>query len=107
MSCDNYDIGDHKYKPLPEDLTIKNSDIHGLGLFATKYINSDVELGISHIETNKNLIRTPLGGFINHSKDFNCVIVKIFEYYILITEKEIRAGEELTVDYSKYNCGKK
>ena len=26
------------YRPLPDSLTVKNSEIHGLGLFATKDI---------------------------------------------------------------------
>ena len=32
------------YRPLPDGLTIKNSPIEGLGLFATKDINAGEEL---------------------------------------------------------------
>ena len=37
------------YKPLPKNLTIKQSKIHGLGLFATEDIKKQHEFGISHI----------------------------------------------------------
>ena len=41
------------YKPLPDGLTIRESDVQGLGLFATKDFDADVVLGIVHI-LNKN-----------------------------------------------------
>ena len=41
------------YRPLPDGLTIKQSEVQGLGLFATKDFDADVVLGIVHIE-NKN-----------------------------------------------------
>ena len=41
------------YKPLPDGLTIKDSELQGLGLFATQDFNADVVLGIVHIK-NKN-----------------------------------------------------
>ena len=51
------------YQPLPIFCTIKPSFIHGLGLFATREIKKDTELGISHIQVDDTLYRTP-GGFI-------------------------------------------
>ena len=63
------------FKPLPSCLTIKDSLIHGLGLFATEDIQSDTELGITHIKDDRflhNYIRTSLGGFFNHSTTPNC-----------------------------------
>ena len=62
------------YKPLPESLTIKDSKVHGLGLFTTQDIVKGVTLGISHVyneDFENNYVRTPLGGFINHSNDPN------------------------------------
>ena len=57
------------YRPLPKEVTIKESKIEGLGLFATEDIEQGHDFGISHI-TNIGFqdghIRTPLGGFINH-----------------------------------------
>ena len=70
------------YRPLPDCLTIKSSNIEGLGLFATTDIEKNTVLGISHILYQKEYIRTPLGGFINHS---------------------IKAGDELTLTYTLYN----
>ena len=55
------------YKPLPESLTIKKSGIHELGLFADQDINQATNLGVTHIKIDDKIIRTPLGGFINHS----------------------------------------
>ena len=36
------------YRPLPEQLTIKNSPIEGLGLFATKDIKADEEVFVDY-----------------------------------------------------------
>ena len=62
------------YRPLPDGLTIKNSPIEGLGLFATKDIKVNSFIGVTHIRDEQfenKYIRTPLGGFYNHSKDSN------------------------------------
>jgi len=62
------------YRPLPEGLTIKKSPIEGLGLYATKDINSNVYIGLTHIldeRFDNNYLRTPLGGFYNHSDNPN------------------------------------
>ncbi len=60
------------YRPLPEGLTIKNSPIEGLGLFATKNIKANSFIGVTHIRDEQfenKYIRTPLGGFYNHSNE--------------------------------------
>ena len=60
------------YRPLPDGLTIKNSPIEGLGLFATVNIKKNAFIGITHIRDEQfenKYIRTPLGGFYNHSND--------------------------------------
>jgi SET domain-containing protein len=60
------------YRPLPEQLTIKNSRIEGLGLFATKDIKANSFIGVTHIRDEQfenKYIRTPLGGFYNHSNE--------------------------------------
>ena len=64
------------YKPLPTQLTIKNSPIEGLGIFATEDIKKNTFLGITHIRDEQfenKYIRTPLGGFYNHSNDPNVI----------------------------------
>ena len=60
------------YRPLPDGLTIKNSPIEGLGLFATIKIKKNTFIGVTHIRDEQfenKYIRTPLGGFYNHSND--------------------------------------
>ena len=86
------------YRPLPGSLTIKESEIDGLGLFASQDISEGTCLGVTHIYHEGEWIRTPLGGFINHSDDPNCVCdgEKVFKLRIL---KDIVKGEELTLDY--------
>ena len=62
------------YRPLPKQLTIKNSPIEGLGLFAKEYIKNNLFIGITHIRDEQfenKYIRTPLGGFYNHSNEPN------------------------------------
>ncbi len=62
------------YKPLPSCLTIKKSPIEGLGLYATKNIKANSFIGLTHIQDNNfenGYIRTPLGGFYNHSNEPN------------------------------------
>ena len=39
------------YRPLPEFLTIKKSNIDGLGVFATRTILPESYIGISHVST--------------------------------------------------------
>ena len=97
------------YKPLPDGLTIKDSPLQGLGLFATQKFDADVVLGIVHIK-NKNFphgaIRTALGAFYNHSDEPNCKNVAGFWHQLpvkyLITTKTINPGDELTAAYSLY-----
>jgi len=60
------------YRPLPKELTIKNSAIEGLGLFATTNIEANTFIGVTHIRDEQfenKYIRTPLGGFYNHSNN--------------------------------------
>ena len=60
------------YRPLPDGLTIKNSPIEGLGLFATKDIKKNSFIGITHVRDEQfenKYIRTPIGWFYNHSND--------------------------------------
>jgi SET domain-containing protein len=91
------------YRPLPKSLTIKKSGIDGLGLFAIDDIKVSTELGITHIYLWDNWIRTPLGGFINHSTYPNCYIKEIIKQdkkcRVLYTLRDINKKEELTVYY--------
>jgi len=93
------------YRPLPDNVTIKNSGIEGLGLFATKDISKGVELGLTHIPSEfaeNGFARTPLGGFYNHSEDPNCVSTTFGGHKFLETIKDIKAGDEITSFYTLY-----
>jgi len=95
------------YKPLPKNLTIKKSKINGLGVFATKDINNNNVLGVSHIKDLKaenGYWRTPLGGFINHFTYPNCKKSKnkFTNNLYLKAIRDIKKGEELTVYYTLY-----
>ena len=104
------------YKPLPESLTIKESSIHQLGLFADQDIKRATNLGMSHLKIGDTIFRTPLGGFINHANVANCVKAELrmtsedlqghaysYKKWNLITSQDIKKGEELTVRYTFYH----
>lgn len=127
MSCSE------SYTPLSSYFVIKDSDVHGKGVFCNsplfirglKYKYEDLQKFMSHIYVenkllegsfNSKLYRTPLGGFINHSDTPNCTIneivyssirtsdFRVTEYY-LHPLRDIEEGEEITVNYSKEICG--
>ena len=116
------------YTPLSHDLFIEESMIDGQGLFSSHDLSKGTDLGISHIEFEKDkmsakeLIRTPLGGFINHEPIVksenasgelvevsgpNCEKIKQRAdgakiEWRLVTRKDIKAGDELTLEYTFY-----
>ena len=99
------------YRPLPKELRLGFSEIHDLGVFAKEFIPKGTNFGMTHLQFGENLIRTPLGGFINHSDDPNCEKAKLkftkdknflFNKWNLITIKDIKEGEELTLTYTFY-----
>ena len=71
-------------------------------MFATREIRKDTVLGVSHIQVQDELFRTPLGGFLNHSETSNCVRVKVSNKWYLKTTTDIMPEEELTLTYSLY-----
>ena len=91
------------YRPLPEGLTIKSSKIDGLGLHATIKFEAGTVFGETHVLVHSRdrheWIRTPLGGFINHSDDPNCFITTDSGDRTMYAIKPIKAGEEITVYY--------
>ena len=95
------------YKPLPDGVTIKHSPIHGFGLYASKRINKGTLIGITHhVHSNaeNGVIRTPLGGFGNHSDTPNCFKLLIEDTTWWIGAKEdIEEDEEITWTYTLYN----
>jgi hypothetical protein len=104
------------YKPLPESLTIKESGINGLGLFADQNIKKATNLGMTHLKIGDTIFRTPLGGFINHSNTPNCVKAELrmtdedkqghrydYKKWNLVADQDIKKGEEITLRYTFYS----
>ena len=104
------------YKPLPESVTIKTSKVNGLGLFANQKIMQGTNLGMTHLKIGDTIFRTPLGGFINHANEPNCVKAELrmtdedtkghkydYKKWNLITTQDIKEEEELTLHYTFYN----
>ena len=103
------------YKPLPDSLTIKTSKVNGLGLFANEDIAQSTNLGMTHLKIGDTIFRTPLGGFINHANEANCVKAELrmtsedlqghqysYKKWNLITGQDIKKGKELTLKYTFY-----
>ena len=113
-----------KPEVLEEYVIVKPSKIHGKGIFTTKDINEDSKImiikgevisgdecerreeeednvyifwnGESYIDT----AMTDKIKYINHNCDFNCdVLEKDQESLWLVAYRDIKAGEELTIDY--------
>ena len=120
------------YRPLPNQLTIRNSEIEGLGLFSEIKISKNSFIGITHIRNESfpnSYIRTPLGGFYNHSKNPNIIKLgtdtlpefkfgktlnsnlissinkknqKNSNFLFLVSLKDINPGQELVAEYTFY-----
>ena len=94
------------YRPLPDYLTVENSPIQGLGLFAKDTIGKNFLIGKIHIpdpDHEGEYIRTPLGGFGNHSDEPNCskILMEDGSWWIF-SNRDIVEGEELTWSYTLY-----
>ena len=93
------------YKPLPNCLTIKKSPIEGLGLYATKNIKANSFIGLTHIQDRNfenGYIRTPLGGFYNHSNNPN--VRRVVSDML----PKLKCGDQIdeALDFSKIPDGK-
>jgi len=117
------------YRPLPDFVTIKESPIEGLGLYAKENIAKDTTIGVTHVKNElfeNGYMRTPLGGFYNHSETPNAVSIfcndindiipgKIVnvdnnnnvndspKYRYMVSLRTIGAGEEITLKYNLYD----
>ena len=105
------------YRALPDGLYISTSPVAGQGVFTSKSLPVGTELGMSHIIIADEIIRTPVGGFINHSDTPNCEklcprVEKMYnltkthyksikKYYVKVI-RPIAEGEELFLSYTFY-----
>ena len=92
------------YRPLPDFLTINSSAIEGQGVFTDVVLFEGTQLGLSHIyakEFPDNLIRTPLGGFINHSDTPNCQLIRLGRLLFVEVITDIGVGDEITLLYGR------
>ena len=107
------------YEPLTPGLFIDESAIHGQGLYTNIKLTKGTNLGMSHVKLGKLILRTPMGGFINHSDKPNCVkaesviqqrVTPLYDHdftkWDLVTITDIKPGEELTVSYTFYKVKK-
>ena len=97
-----------QYNPLPAGIVVADSGISGQGLFTTRRLVMGTTLGISHYRIDGEYIRTPLGGFINHSDAPNCGRSQIrikpgFDKWSIIVTENIPKGSELTLKYIIYD----
>ena len=99
------------YRPLPSGITVADSGISGQGLFTTRRLVMGTTLGISHYRIDGMYIRTPLGGFINHSSTPNCSRAQVrirphYDKWNITVIEDIDEGEELTLKYKMYDPSK-
>lgn len=94
------------YRPLPSSVTIKESEIDKLGLFAVEDIERDYDFGTTHIKVPPILtyIRTPVGGFLNHSKESNVRLIQLnqwddYKIFNMVSTRKINKGQEILLDY--------
>ena len=88
---------EHDLIDMPDNIAVelRNSPIHGKGLFATK----DFDAGDIVCPGRLNGKRTPGGRFINHSLNCNIQPKKIDDDIYGVAVCKISKGEELLVDY--------
>jgi hypothetical protein len=105
VSDQNAEDSEMTYQALPSRLHIKDSPIAGQGIFAKEDIPAGMVLGMSHLVVDEVIYRTPLGGFINHSEDPNCMKWCEDDKWFVKTLKKVHKGEELFLKYTFYKVG--
>ena len=81
---------------------ITKSDIHGNGLFTNDNLVKCDIIGVCHTTYDRHwYVVHPYGTMYNHSFDSNCIVKTDGNINLLIADKDILKGEELTVNYTK------
>ena len=82
---------------MPEEYAVelRDSSIHGKGLFALKFFEEGDVVCAGRLDGK----RTPGGRYINHSFNSNITPVKIGDDIFAVAKRKIYPNEELVVDY--------
>jgi len=85
--------------PFPDDVDerfeLRESPIHGTGMFSLYTIEAGTVFAPARLDGR----RTPGGRFVNHASDPNAMFVADGNDLYLFSARDIRAGEEITLDY--------
>lgn len=77
---------------------VAKSSIHGKGVFSSKNMKSGDNIGVAVLDINP-LKRTEVGKMINHSDSASSVLRENGDAFSLFASKDIKKGDEITVDY--------
>lgn len=81
--------------PKGHDVELKESPVHGLGMFATRHFFAGEVICPGRLDGK----RTPAGRYINHSCDANVIPYKFGDDLYVIALKDVGVGNELFIDY--------
>ena len=80
-----------------------NSSIHGIGVFTPIDLDGEEFIGVGHVFYKGFWYMTTHGNY-NHSENPNCVIEVDGNVLVMVAKRDIKHGEELTVDYREQKC---
>lgn len=79
--------------------SVKDSEIHGKGVFAKENIEKGKK-SLACILTDEEFLYSDLGKYINHSKSPNCKLVDDgSRNFLVVAINDINEGDEILVDY--------
>ena len=106
------------FKPLPTYIELMDIPNQGKGLVTTKQLQMNDVIGVSHYTVkdshkgkfHQGLVRTSIGGFLNHSDKPNCRLVcgdgdDCDIYYLQVRNPIILPNTQLTINYQLHKCG--
>ena len=114
------ELDDREYRPIPDNLEVRDSEIEGQGLFVNKGYNltKGQRLGLAHLDLSELDVaeevktelpqktwRSPMVSFVNHDDSPNCKVVWEDNVSTLYATRDVPSGEELTLDYSLGRAG--
>jgi len=84
-----------------KNFEIKDSDIQGKGVFATKKISSGEFINVALFKTEDDFYdTTTFGGMVNHCSKPNSRTRFEGQHYRTYAVKDINPGDEITADYT-------